>query len=90
VLAPIIETIILSIFFLKTLFHPKLNMLIFAAFFYMYHFVSMGIYGAMYTFFVGFIFAWQYYFNLQKYGKNTALTIALVTHVLLNLASFYA
>lgn len=90
VLAPVLETIILSLFFLKILFSPKFNMFVFAVLFSTYHFLSMGVYGAIYTFFVGFLFACQYYFNLKKYGKNTALNIAVITHILLNLASFYA
>jgi len=90
ILAPIFETLMLHFFFLKTSISPKYQILVFAMLFALYHYITMGLYGALYTFMVGIIFAYQYHSNCVNNEKEVAIKRAVLTHALVNAVSFFA
>jgi hypothetical protein len=87
ILSPIFETIFLYLFFYKKFFNTKYQISIFATLFGFYHFLSLGLYGFWYSFFIGIIFAYQYQKNNISLGRDIAFRRSLLTHVLYNVIS---
>ena len=87
ILSPIFETIFLYLFFFKKFFNVKYQITIFATLFGLYHFLSLGLYGLIYTFLVGMIFAFQYQKNSFNLGRDIAFRRSLLTHILYNAIS---
>lgn len=90
ILAPILETLFLYLFFIKRFKFPKCQIIAFSIFFALYHYFSMGLYGALYTFIAGLILAFQYHNNLIASNKEVAIRRGILTHSLVNSLSAFA